>query len=34
MPIASLLQHDHLREVGGAPDAPVLRDWPQEEQAG
>lgn len=31
----ALLQHDHLRDVGpGAPDAPVLRDWPQEEQAG
>jgi len=29
----ALLQHEHLRDVGpGAPDAPVLRDWPQEEQ--
>ena len=31
----ALRQHDHLRDVGpGAPDAPVLRDWPQEEQTG
>ena len=31
----ALLQHEHLRDVGpGAPDAPVLRDWPQEEQTG